>query len=796
MSDKIRHKEKNMDMHDIQGGEKKVMTKFNKKMINVFATAALVAGVAAPVAAITAPTAIHAATGISANNPPTVKDGGFPAFASVNFSVGEGATIRPGDSVSIKLPFDLPAPGAVTGDTYAAQNGNSYVFNPSLTNTAGPNGVRLSDNGVQINGANVNADEFVVTLKNADTINLTYTGTGTAFVEKEDLRFTLRLGALEVEDGESGSKEVTFDGPSSTAFPLGKVVVGNVNDSDDLNLSFGSLDTSNNEFTPKIVIVEPTAGSLNGSTEIKVKLPNGYAWTGLASGKSVDRIYGNVPVAAIKLDRQNNNQELVITYDASKDTRSASEKTASKFEIPYNFAVEDSSLVKKGDVIARVSGKTSTNLADAKIGTYGDFGTGLTATDAPTIVAGKHEQDTADLILKQNIDDSLINGRTIELTLPEGTAWQPVFEAVYEDSARPNYSNLEAPGGKADLKNKDVTLRFDGYTGTDRRTAKYTIKGQGEISELKWENIEIATAADFAGDVTVTLGGNAGVTGSAVIAKVVAPVTAAAATKPNVIIGSTTQKAADFTITETQAEAFKYDRTVVLDLPNGVYFTSTPKVEVTSGDLRISNVKRLAGDNQVQFTVDSDSSTASTLKVSDVNITLDRTVPEGDVTLEVTGKSVNETSVYTSWTNSSVAKVAIANTATPAPTDQSAVETVFTLGSTSYTVNGETKTADVAPYSENGRTYLPVRYVADALGVTPQNILFDKATSTVTLLKGDRVVQIKLNTNQLIINGSVVPMDVKAVTKDNRTVLPIRWVGQALGVNVSYDETAKTVTIK
>lgn len=37
------------------------MTKFNKKMINVLATATLVAGVAAPIAALTAPTAIHAA---------------------------------------------------------------------------------------------------------------------------------------------------------------------------------------------------------------------------------------------------------------------------------------------------------------------------------------------------------------------------------------------------------------------------------------------------------------------------------------------------------------------------------------------------------------------------------------------------------------------------------------------------------------------------------------------------------------------------------------------------------------
>lgn len=93
-------------------------------------------------------------------------------------------------------------------------------------------------------------------------------------------------------------------------------------------------------------------------------------------------------------------------------------------------------------------------------------------------------------------------------------------------------------------------------------------------------------------------------------------------------------------------------------------------------------------------------------------------------------------------------------------------------------------------------TYLPVRYAAEALGVSPQNILFDKATSTVTLIKGSTVAQIKLNTNLLTVNGSVIRMDVKAVTNKNRTVLPIAWVSRALDASITYDATAKTVTVE
>ncbi|MDY7386103.1 copper amine oxidase N-terminal domain-containing protein, partial [Acinetobacter baumannii] len=69
--------------------------------------------------------------------------------------------------------------------------------------------------------------------------------------------------------------------------------------------------------------------------------------------------------------------------------------------------------------------------------------------------------------------------------------------------------------------------------------------------------------------------------------------------------------------------------------------------------------------------------------------------------------------------NTAAAEVAIATVGTPAP-GATKTKAVFTLGSTSYTVNGETKTADVAAYAENGRTYLPVRYAAEALGVCPK----------------------------------------------------------------------------
>ncbi|MDP4096069.1 copper amine oxidase N-terminal domain-containing protein [Paenibacillus sp. P96] len=798
MSDKIRHKEKNIVSHDIQGGEKKVMTKFNKKMINVLATATLVAGVAAPVAALTAPTAIHAAGGgeIKATNTPTVSDGGVVSMGSVTFTVPEGTTLNNGDEVVIKLDYDLAtkdqAKSSVAASTYNTLGTTVYDFSAFPITGAG-NGVSLTANGAvsTTDKAKLAEGDFSARVAASDRIVVTYNGT-TKEVTGDPAKFTLRLGSIWVDEGENDDAEVSFEASSSSVFPAGKATVAKITDSDDLNLAFSSLDTSNNRFTPKIVLEEPKAGAFSTATEVKVKLPSGYSWTSLRA--NVEAIYGDADPKALKFDTKGDNgRELVITY-----TSDVPSKKATKFEIPFDFEVDDSSSVKTGDITASISGKTSTNVTSAKIGTYGDYGSTLSATDAPTITAGKDEQEVADIKLTETIGESLVNGRTLELTLPEGAAWQPVYKAVYEDAAAPDYRDLAAPGGKDQIKDEGVTLKFAGYTGTDRRTAKYTVtRSSSDTDEatLEFEDVELALASNFTGDVKVTVGGNAGVEGEVVVAKAVAPITAAASNKPNVIIGATNQTASSFTLTEGQAEALEDDGTVILDLPNGVYFTSTPKVEVTSGDAKVSNVRRASDDNRVLFTIDSDSTAASTITVSGVAIDLDRTVPEGDITLDVRGSAVSETEAYTKWAdNDAAAKVAIAAVSTPAPDDQN-LKTVFTVNSTSYSVNGETRTADVAPYIENSRTYLPVRYVADALGVGPKDILFDKATSTVTLIKGDRVAQIKLNTNKLTINGTVITMDVKAVTKNNRTMLPMSFVAQALGATVNYDATAKTVTV-
>ena len=115
------------------------------------------------------------------------------------------------------------------------------------------------------------------------------------------------------------------------------------------------------------------------------------------------------------------------------------------------------------------------------------------------------------------------------------------------------------------------------------------------------------------------------------------------------------------------------------------------------------------------------------------------------------------------------------------------------------TVNGVQKEVvmDVEPFISNNRTMLPIRFVAEALGF---KVEWDDPTRTVILTDKDTVVKIPVDTNQIIVNGTVFESDVKPILKSNRTMLPIANIARALGLvdgkDIIWDGTTKEVIIK
>ncbi len=129
----------------------------------------------------------------------------------------------------------------------------------------------------------------------------------------------------------------------------------------------------------------------------------------------------------------------------------------------------------------------------------------------------------------------------------------------------------------------------------------------------------------------------------------------------------------------------------------------------------------------------------------------------------------------------------------PQPTQQ---HVVFTIGSPFYSLDGKQQAEmDVAPYIKDDRTYLPVRFVANNLGIVDEHIQWLAETRSVVLSKGDQTVQIWIGSRALNHNGTLIDMDVAPEIWQDRTMLPIAPIAEALGASVEWDPVMRTVII-
>ncbi|MFZ5590937.1 MAG: stalk domain-containing protein [Bacillota bacterium] len=101
----------------------------------------------------------------------------------------------------------------------------------------------------------------------------------------------------------------------------------------------------------------------------------------------------------------------------------------------------------------------------------------------------------------------------------------------------------------------------------------------------------------------------------------------------------------------------------------------------------------------------------------------------------------------------------------------------------------------VSPYIEHDRTFVPVRFLAYALDIPESGIQWDGRTQTVTLIKDGTTVKLTVGNNVLLVNNQPVTMDVSPQLKGARTFLPARWVAEAFGKTVEWDESKRLVTI-
>lgn len=124
--------------------------------------------------------------------------------------------------------------------------------------------------------------------------------------------------------------------------------------------------------------------------------------------------------------------------------------------------------------------------------------------------------------------------------------------------------------------------------------------------------------------------------------------------------------------------------------------------------------------------------------------------------------------------------------------DSSAKIIDMTINKKDYTIDLEKFKMDTAPFIQDSRTMVPVRFVAEAIGA---QVDWDDAEKTVTITNGDNVLTLKIGESTYTLNSQPMNMDTKSIIKDNRTFIPIRFVAEALGLQVEYNDSERIVTI-
>ncbi|PKM57959.1 MAG: hypothetical protein CVU98_03490 [Firmicutes bacterium HGW-Firmicutes-3] len=99
---------------------------------------------------------------------------------------------------------------------------------------------------------------------------------------------------------------------------------------------------------------------------------------------------------------------------------------------------------------------------------------------------------------------------------------------------------------------------------------------------------------------------------------------------------------------------------------------------------------------------------------------------------------------------------------------------------------------DTPPVIKEGRTLIPVRAITEAMGAA---VTWNSEEKLVTIVKDDQTIVFDLLNNITYVNGVEATIDVPAGVMNNRTMVPLRFIAENLGLKVVWDEDAQTIEV-
>lgn len=107
-------------------------------------------------------------------------------------------------------------------------------------------------------------------------------------------------------------------------------------------------------------------------------------------------------------------------------------------------------------------------------------------------------------------------------------------------------------------------------------------------------------------------------------------------------------------------------------------------------------------------------------------------------------------------------------------------------------LDGQRVVFDVDPVIENGRVLVPCRKLGEELGAA---VVWDDRTRTVIFYRHGTKVTLRVGDDYAYKNGTAIRLDVPAKIINGRTVVPLRFVAEAMGVKVEWLDRYRAVAV-
>ena len=696
--------------------------------------------------------------------------------------------------------------------------------------------------------------------KGDDTVKLTITeNDSTDFQEDDIITIDLKdLGlvltkvskntkaTVEVSGDFGDSDELTFASVLDTGITVTLKKVAEVAEEETTNLE-------------KDLTIKANVGEFAEDQQFEIKVSSGFEFTkksvvAASAGKdySIAKDADDDGKIIVTVEKTGLDEIVIDKDDIEIDAVSAKSGAVAKLTVKA-IATKDNDATFKATADAVEAVKVVDNAVTLSVDEDDDLPVIYSGVDTNNYcITDDSDHESLEVTLKESAKGALDVKKSFTLTLPEGVyatnveVTDPEGAYIVGEGTSTSAEDIENAFAAAYKKGDHDNFEFARKTFV--ATDDSSLGNNAKDMDLDFKLTLIAEPG-FTGDVTLTLGGDAFDKEQTVkIAKFVSPYTIEAQQNDLIIDYRNTKVPTNVVIKEAEAGLWKKDdMTFDFEFDKDV-ITLEDDAKITVDDKSGMEVKNT---KDMKFTVkDESDDAAATVTISDISLYMGRSIASGAYDLKVkttagkammtgvegdaainddyaalfttkAGETGTEREIagvddvkpyfaadYRDWDvkskdfveKSFTVKEGFVNVITAGrdQDDASFTKKVVVPVGEKYLIAGEEQVAlDVPAYiSAAGYTMLPVRAVATALGINNNNVLWNQASRTVTILYGQRIITMVAGQKVVTVNGNTIPASATVQIKDGRTFLPMRDLATALGVtDITWDAATKTATM-